>query len=656
MPFFTLIIALLLNSASPDEIVVVGKRSRKNSAKSEKSSFTRTIKTKKLMKTGGTIGRALAQNPGLDQKTTGGMGHLSLLMIRGSTPSQVSFFMDGFRLNSGGGAIDLSGLPLAGVSKIEVFKSSIPAELGVEGIGGAVNIILLTPKKRKMGVYYSLGSFGTMRKSMVFGIEAPIPFIIAGSFTTTLGNYPYFDNNGTEYTQDDDTISIRSNNGVSQGRVLLGTKFNIPGGKVRGYGYFSKQKKGVPGPGSIVTRETSYTSSRAMLMAKYIRNVKNFSMKTGVSVGVMEDHYENLLGELGIGIQNDKTRSIGSTVNGSFSWNQNHHLFSLLPEFRYEKFDTLFSTAAQSQHLRRLSSGVGVRYRFVKDDVFLQGVYQFLHFDNLSNDNYPARNLQAFKVGAAWSINKKLRLKLNFASAFRVPSFIELFGNSGALKGNSSLLSEESKGVDGGAEFKYRWKNLKISGEISVFGRKVHNLIQYIPNSQYIATAANIANALIYGVETSINMKIFNKGKIILGLTKMETENNSILPHQNEKELPGRAKWIFSSNLSWKLMIAKFKLVPRYRFSLYKDGFFDSSERRPMPSRNFHDLILEITPSWKGVFFSFEIRNISNDLYEMVERLPVPSSGALTHPQSISNYLGYPIPGRSYIFNISLEL
>ena len=113
-------------------------------------------------KVGLSLPELLDQAVGIEVRRHGGMGSFSTVSIRGSTSEQVQIYLDGIPLNQAlGGGVDLGGLPLSGVERVEVFRGAIPARLGGNSIGGVIQIRTRRPDgARRVRFQASAGSFG----------------------------------------------------------------------------------------------------------------------------------------------------------------------------------------------------------------------------------------------------------------------------------------------------------------------------------------------------------------------------------------------------------------------------------------------------------------------------------------------------------------
>src|SRR5690606_33247239 len=85
----------------------------------------------------------LQKQTGVQVNRAGAPGTQSLLGIRGSSPDQVEYFIDGMPLAKPLNApLNLESLPLPLFRSVEIFPSFIPSHLPATNIGGALNFRL----------------------------------------------------------------------------------------------------------------------------------------------------------------------------------------------------------------------------------------------------------------------------------------------------------------------------------------------------------------------------------------------------------------------------------------------------------------------------------------------------------------------------------
>ena len=103
---------------------------------------------------------------GVKIREEGGVGSDFDLSINGLSGNSVRYFIDGVPLDSKGSYVTLTNLPVNLIDRVEIYKGVVPASLGTDALGGAVNIITQAEKKSFMDASYSIGSFHTHRANL----------------------------------------------------------------------------------------------------------------------------------------------------------------------------------------------------------------------------------------------------------------------------------------------------------------------------------------------------------------------------------------------------------------------------------------------------------------------------------------------------------
>ena len=88
-----------------------------------------------------TLASALRSVPGLTLQQNGGPGTVTSLFTRGGESDFTLVLVDGVRINSFGGGLDLSQVPLHDVDRIEVLRGPQSALYGSDAIGGVIHVI-----------------------------------------------------------------------------------------------------------------------------------------------------------------------------------------------------------------------------------------------------------------------------------------------------------------------------------------------------------------------------------------------------------------------------------------------------------------------------------------------------------------------------------
>lgn len=103
---------------------------------------------------------------GVKVREEGGVGSDFDLSINGLSGNSVRYFLDGIPLDSKGSEVSLANLPVNIIDRVEIYKGVVPASLGTDALGGAINIITKAEKKNYLDASYSIGSFHTHRADL----------------------------------------------------------------------------------------------------------------------------------------------------------------------------------------------------------------------------------------------------------------------------------------------------------------------------------------------------------------------------------------------------------------------------------------------------------------------------------------------------------
>jgi iron complex outermembrane receptor protein len=226
-----------------------------------------------------------------------------------------------------------------------------------------------------------------------------------------------------------------------------------------------------------------------------------------------------------------------------------------------------------------------------------------------------------------------LLLKANLGRYYRFPNFSELFGDRGGVVGNPELDPEESVNVDIGLA--YQRPRLTLWGlpvnslflEAVYFHRTVDDMILMEQTSQRTTRATNIDSARLQGLELTWALNLGAHLGLSGNYTFQDTENTSDIPYYRGNELPGRPRHTLFQRVEVFNRLAKLFYEYRHLSSNYLNKY--NSEK--VDSRNIHNLGLTLYPL-VGLSLTVEAKNLSD--------------------QQISDVLGYPLPGRSYLVSV----
>lgn len=223
-----------------------------------------------------------------------------------------------------------------------------------------------------------------------------------------------------------------------------------------------------------------------------------------------------------------------------------------------------------------------------------------------------------------------LALKTNWAQYVREPTFYELYGDRGFLRGNGSLDAEQGVNYDVGFEIQ-RLRQDGILNRFALHGTyfrsEVRDGITWVYNAQGTGRSVNISKARIEGYEFGATLDINHMFRITGNVTWQDAEDRSDIQVARGKRLPGRYEW------AW---VGRFE-VRHQGFKIYwevnrEEGmYYDRANL--LKARTKDEVNLGLSWLYRATLLNFTIRNLGDARYE--------------------DFNGYPLPGRSYYLTIS---
>lgn len=650
-PTFVLFTLFGITVVSAEEVVVEGQRVPE--AESAHPTGTATvIDTTSAVERVSDVGEVLQQSAGVTVKRYGGLGSYSVILVRGTSPSQVGVYLDGVPISSAViGVVNLATLPLDPLERIEIYRGTAPLELGAD-IGGAVNLVTRTvPGGWGFGMSASYGSFSTF-KTDVFGGGTFGDFggVIFYSRLQSEGDFEFEDDNGTPYNEADDETVKRKNNDFTSDALLL--KFNWkPFSSLMFFvgEDFYRKDSGLPGIGAFQAEEARLSMLRNVLHlgASYLAG--SFEIKSRLFWGYTSEEYEDPLGEIGLAVQDNlyvtHTYGISGSARYFISNDGNVAVFIqgtrevFMPRDRLHDLDLPENS--------RNTYGVGMQGEIYLFDarLILVPTLKWERLDShysasdTANIGLPASETDTSEdffsphFGLKWLPFDWLAIHGNAGRYYRAPSFYELFGDRGSVVGNPDLEVETGMHYDIGAGITIKKRGYldKLSVSYALYYLQLKDLIAFIQNSQRTAKAENIGEAEILGQEFSMETYLFRFLNLTATYTYQQALDRSGLPYLNNRPLPGRPRN--------ELHLGMALLQPRwgkvfYSFDYMDGNYLDRYGYLEVPARAIHNAGVTITPT-RQLSFTFEVKNIGNE--------------------QIYDVMGYPLPGISYFGTVTYK-
>jgi vitamin B12 transporter len=447
------------------------------------------------------VSDVLRQVPDVNLVQNGGPGQTSTILMRGGDSTQTLVMIDGIKVKSTTlGSYDFSGLTADDVERIEIVKGSQSTLYGSEAMSGVINIITKKGKgPARVDVTAEGGSFNTSKTSAsVSGGTVKTDYRITGSYSNTDGISAAKSGSERDGYRNE---SVSGKIGLKPADKLsleFTGKYYRDRAQLDDFDFLAHQE--VDNPNYIQYGRHSVVSGKGTLsLVEAWEQILTLSRVQDVIRG--RDPI--------VTFNNYDIKSDMDTVD----WQHNLFLSDIDTltagvEYRNEKgnnegnFDTSIHNKAW----------------YLNDRLKLASEKLILNAGLRNDDHEIAGKKTTYRAGALYDLSSAgLKLKGNYGTGFRAPTFNELFF---PFFGNLDLKPEESKGWDVGFDKEIAKDRASIS--MSYFDQSFKNLIDFDPNT---FLAANIARAEVKGVETSVTLRTTPETRIRAGHTYLDAKD-----------------------------------------------------------------------------------------------------------------------------------
>lgn len=593
--------------------------------------------------------------------------------MRGSTSQQVGLFLDGVPLGSSlAGLLSPSDLPLDGLERVEVHRGHVPLALGA-GIGGAVNLVsdrrCRGPELRTLLGY---GSYAAREARSAFQRRLGRTCVDARlGYAGATGDFPFRDTRGTLLTTADDRTVLRRNNGYDR---VLG-QLGVHGRRGR-WRYGARQlvlwkRQGIPGPAAVQSREAALDTLLARTLADLDHASGRLTWVAGV--GVERRRYADPLGEVGLGVDDERLLALDAYLSPRVHaplWRG--ATLHLLAEARGEAIRvdergavTSAATGDARRHRQALAAGLQLEQTLgrlllvptLRVDALLS---RFAvaggegELDDRGRDEVRAG--LSPRLAARLGLARGLDLRASVGRYFRAPTLMELFGDRGYIVGNEGLRPERGAAIDGGFVLGRRLRRgVDLRAQAAGFWTRAEDLIQWVQTGPVIQPQ-NIAGARLRGLETGLHVEAWRTLTLDANYTLLATTNESPEASMRGKSLPGRPlhELFARAALRRRFRPRGVAVEPHLFYTLehVAGTFLDPSERYGLPPRTLHGLGAELHLRDR-LHLVVEVRNL---LDTRVTTWTPPIAGARPLTVPITDFIGYPLPGRSAWVSLRIDL
>ena len=445
------------------------------------------------------LAAALGGIAGAPHFSSGAGGSVNSLFLRGANSNQTLFLVDGLRFNDPNTdyQVFLGGACVASCDSLEVSHGPQSTLYGGEAVGGVIAL----HSQRGTGsptasISAEAGSFGTVQGALAAQGERGAD---AWSLSAQGG---HTDNQRANNRFDSFNTALRLDHKVNA-RVALG-------GTVRWF-------HGVYGdPGDRFTNDPDNTDREDNVLATAFADVKLADAWTAHAVLGGQDR--RFVAE---------TPSVGRPNGVTVVKNRRAVLDTQTTYTGPERQRITAGFTAEANHTRNTGFGninkkQGLLALFAQDE--LSPVENLYFTAGLRNDDFDTfgRAITG-RATAAWlAVPKTLKLRASYGTAFRSPSFLDLYGQSAFYVGNPNLRPERARGWDAGAD--YYLANRRGTLSATWFDTDFTDLIASTPNFRSVQ---NIQQARTRGAELAAQTTLPGAIELRTSFTYLEAQNLS---------------------------------------------------------------------------------------------------------------------------------
>lgn len=488
---------------------------------------TQVLKGEQLKKLSAySVADAVRYFSGVQIKDYGGIGGLKTVNIRSMGSQHVGVFYDGLQIsNAQNGVVDLGRFSLENMEAISIYngqKSAIFQPAKDFASASALYLHTRVPnfqldKRYNLNIGLKGGSFGTINPSVLYEYKLTnnLSISASGEFMYTNGKYRFSYATKGGY----DTTETRKNGDVRMERFEIALFGKLKKGEWKLKTYFYDSERGFPGasvreePGKFTHQDRQWddnffvqTSIRLdltkwynlLFSAKYANDYLHYLSDPREDVTTMyinnHFHQQELYGSLAhlLNVTDWWSFSFANDIQ----WNK---LNADLVDFVYPQRVTILSVLATSISFEKFKFQASALHTYIEDQTKV----------------VKPKYMHQYKLTPSAVVSYKpfndidLNIRAFYKRIFRMPTFNDLYYT---FIGNRNLSPEFTTQYNIGLTYQKLFKNnwiKKIEGQIDAYYNVVDDKIVAIPTSnQFRWTMMNYGRVIIKGIDVALESEI----------------------------------------------------------------------------------------------------------------------------------------------------
>lgn len=595
----------------------------------------------------------LDELPSVHVRRLGAEGSFGTLSVRGSASTEVAVFLAGIPITGGADpTVDAGSLPLWPGAVVRVYRGFAPAALGATGYLGGV--VTLDPPANsaapRTSSWLAAGSFGTL-KLRVGDTRA------AGDWTFSTGLAASRTDGDFSYEapapRGDTTVErTRTNAGYAGASFVERVAVRQPWGSASLVVLVDGARRGLSGTTSHPTEAAELGTSRLATGVEVSRLAwENTAIYARLYGRREAAQYEDPRGELGVVRRpsegGDTIVGLGGAL-GLRGRPTEALRVDLFVDGRSESFSPEHAgPVTRGQDARRGALGLGADLGYALSSRL--ELAASARADGRRDDSRVEGAREALSgsahAGLSYALHDALVLATHAGLLERPPSFVELYGDRGALVGDPTLRPERALAADLGLRGGVAAGSVGLGYELVGFATRAADLITFEELGEGTLVARNVESATLLGLELVLGLSARGV-RSTLSYTLLHTENTSTEPLVAGRPLPGRPVHDLAYDAAYDLG----PLDLHYGVDAIAGTTADTAGRIELPARFLHAASAGFT--LPPVRVGLAVENLGD-----LRVLHRPSAlGARPVAVPVSDFLDFPLPGRTFWLTVRAEL
>lgn len=536
------------------------------------------------------VSDVLQKQTGVQVNRAGAPGTQSLLGIRGSSPDQVEFFIEGMPLPKPYyGPLNLETLPLPLFRGVEIFPSFIPSHLPATNVGGALNLRL---KELTNGetAYLTQATASTLLGNGIALARLTDSTLHFVSVEQSRNSYSYLNNNGTTENTADDTTQTRRNEDFSRLGYTAFARQKISDWKISALLDLNHGERGLPGTQNLPLAAARQTSNRVAGSVALERPLSEYFRFQLFSSGAFDG--QELYDPQRELIQALKARSWSPQIMGGATLGFRSESLDIGINAR-GKYQTISIDDNQIAERREGQGAMSVAFEKQLFRVAAQGsatlgedrAGQFAFYAS-QGQTFLQKGISASGLAALRPLyllgydkspstqDRILEIYVQASSGYRAPTLYERFGDNIFVTPSETLRSEQAITNAGGIKSSFPCPlgfTCSLRSEAWLTGAK--DYIIFTQNSARTLIAVNASSAQIWGLENEAMLSLPERFLLSLRYTYLDARDYGSIPYYQDKFLPLRPRHhsIAAATVFYKSL--RFISTVEYRGAVFRDRY-----------------------------------------------------------------------------------